>query len=293
VTHEVVAGGPGVNIQRVMASKFSQLMWDPRQAPASNPTFAAATGAQRGFAVIITQFDLDALGAALGLAEVIRSVRGENNVVIFYCGAISHPLNKAAMARCMPNDSIRPIKSWRPDENRHVVLVDSSRMADTRLGIKLNEPPILVVDHHLGTDVVEDDNNFVWIEDVGSTITLVVELMTALGIKLDSISRLVPLMFALGIRADTEHLLRGVERDQLAQLLVERSVDKGELRRLFNYPLPGSYFDNLEGALKGVAQQNARLVTNIGIVSSEEGDDVSVIADLLIRRQGAVRSRGV
>jgi hypothetical protein len=44
VTHEVLAGGPGVNIQRTMASKLSQLFWDPRQAPASNPPYAASSG---------------------------------------------------------------------------------------------------------------------------------------------------------------------------------------------------------------------------------------------------------
>ncbi len=58
------------------------------------------------------------------------------------------------------------------------------------------------------------------------------------------------------------------------------------MRQLYSYPLPPTYYQNLKQALEQVAQQSARLVTNIGIVHSEMSDDVSTIADLLIRQDG-------
>jgi nanoRNase/pAp phosphatase (c-di-AMP/oligoRNAs hydrolase) len=57
-----------------------------------------------------------------------------------------------------------------------------------------------------------------------------------------------------------------------------------ELANLFSYPLPSSYFDNLHKALGRVTQKSGRLVTNIGTIKSEQGDDLSTISDMFIRR---------
>ena len=243
-------------------------------------------GAERGFAIIITQVDPDAIGSALGLAYLIKQIRGRNDVVIYYCGAISHKQNQVAMTRYGLYDVFQSIKNWKPDDNRHVILVDSSKVADARLGIELKNSPLVVIDHHRDKDVVETGDSFVWVEDVGAASTMVVELFTALEVDFNLLEPVIPMMLALGIRTDTDNLLRGGKRDRLAQALVGNVVNEDEFRHLFNYPLPLTYYSNLRRSLEQVVQKSARLVTNIGIVPSEVGDDVSTIADLLIRQDG-------
>lgn len=242
--------------------------------------------AKNGFAIIITQVDPDAIGSALGLAYLIKFVRGRNDVVIYYCGSISHPQNKTAVVRYNLNEVMQPIKNWKPDDHRHIALVDSSRVADARLGVELKTSPIIVIDHHRDRDVVETESSFVWVEDVGSASTMLVELFSALVVGFESLDQVIPTMLALGIRTDTDNLLRGGRRDRLAQSVVENVVNEDEFRQLFNYPLPLTYYENLKRSLEQVVQKSARLVTNIGIVPSEVSDDVSTIADLLIRQDG-------
>ena len=242
------------------------------------------TEATRGFAIIITQVDPDAIGSALGLAYLLKSIRNKNDIVIYYCGSISHPQNKTAVVRYNLSDILQPIKNWK--SGRHVVLIDSSKMTDARLGFELSEQPIIVIDHHRGKDVVETDNSFVWVEDVGSASTMVTELFSAMEIRFESLEPVIPTMLALGVRTDTDNLARGGRRDWRAQNTLRDSVNEDEFRQLFNYPLPPSFYRNLQRALEQVTQKSARLVTNIGIVLSEEGDDVSTTADLLIRQDG-------
>ncbi|MDO8482443.1 MAG: DHH family phosphoesterase [bacterium] len=242
--------------------------------------------ASRGFAIIITQVDPDAIGSALGLAYLIKQIRGRNDVVIYYCGPVSHKQNQVAMTRYGLYDVFQPIKNWKPEESRHVVLADSSKVADARLGIELKDPPIAVIDHHRDKDVVETDESFVWVEDVGAASTMVTELFSALGVDFASLEPVIPMMLALGIRTDTDNLLRGGKRDRLAQTLVENVVNEREFRQLFNYPLPPSYYRNLKRSLEQVTQNSARLVTNIGIVSADMSDDISTFADLMIRWDG-------
>ncbi len=243
------------------------------------------SGAQNGFAIIITQVDPDAIGSALALAYLIKHIRSSNGVAIYYCGSISHPLNRTAVIRYNLGEILQPIRNWKPD-NRQVALVDSSKMADARLGIDLKTPPILVIDHHRGTDVMETDQSFVWVEDVGSASTMMVELCFALKVDFQTLEPAIPIMLALGILTDTDNLIRGGERDWLDRFLIRDAVSENELKKLFRYPLPPTYYQNLKRALEQVAQKSARLVTNIGIVPSELGDDVSTLADLFIRQDG-------
>lgn len=244
------------------------------------------TEATNGFAVILTQVDPDAIGSALGMAYLLKLIRGRNDVVIYYCGPVSHKQNQVAMTRYGLYDVFRPIKNWKDDENRHVVLVDSSKMADARLGFELKASPIVVIDHHRDKDVVETDSSFVWVEDVGAASTMVTELLSALRVDFSSLDPVIPTMLALGIRTDTDNLLRGGKRDRHAQALVEEVVNEREFRQLFNYPLPPSYYRNLKRSLEQVSQNSARLVTNIGIVPADMSDDISTISDLMIRWDG-------
>lgn len=244
------------------------------------------TEAPNGFAIVITQVDPDAIGSALGLAYILKYVRGRNDVALYYCGPISHPQNKVAMTRYGLGDVLQPIKNWKQDDKRHVVLVDSSKIADARLGIELKTAPIVVIDHHRDKDVVETESSFVWVEDVGSASTMIVELLSALQVDFTSLDPVIPTMLALGIRTDTNNLLRGGKRDRLAQASVESVVNEREFRQLFNYPLPPSFYHNLKRSLEQVTQNSARLVTNIGIVSADMSDDISTVADLLIRQDG-------
>lgn len=245
------------------------------------------SGSTKGFAIIIAQVDPDAIGSALALSFLIKQLRGgRNDITIYYCGAISHPQNQAAVVRYNLTDFLQPIKNWKPDEKRHIALVDSSKVVDTRLGFNLEASPMIVIDHHCGRDVSENKNSFVWVENIGSTSTMMVELMSALKVDFMSLDPVITTMLALGIRTDTDNLLNGNKRDREAQHLIESFVNDGELKQLFKYPLPPEHFRNLKRALDQVSQKNARLVTQIGVVTADMGDDVSTIADFFIRQVG-------
>ena len=67
---------------------------------------------------------------------------------------------------------------------------------------------------------------------------------------------------------------------------VSSVVDRQELAQLFNYPLPPSYFANFKHALVHERREGSNVVTNIGIVPADQGDDLSTIADGFIRMSG-------
>ncbi len=240
-----------------------------------------------GVSIIISQVDPDALGAARAFMQLISHLRPKNGleVKMFYGGAISHPQNQTVINRYDLAKKLKPMKTFTAQDNTNVVLVDSSSLADGRLCLnpEIRIDPVIVIDHHRGSDVAEHENTFVWIEDVGAASTLMTELLVAAGVEFNETNHVVAVLLALGIHTDTGSLTDCGPRDRDAYNIVTNSVPNQELSQLFRYPLPTSHFHNVKKALGNMEIRDGKLVTHIGKIQPNEGDDLSSISDDLIR----------
>ncbi|MEK7512386.1 MAG: DHH family phosphoesterase [Patescibacteria group bacterium] len=234
--------------------------------------------------IIITQVDPDALGAAFGMARIFEKMN--KRVKIFYSGGIAHPQNRAIVNRCNLQSRMKHLSELKEEELRanFCVLVDSSLISDPRLGeLKGKINPVVAIDHHRDSDIIAGENCFMLVEDVGACCSLVVEMMKAMNIELSEDDKMLATIMAMGIYTDTKALAATHSRDLEAYAFVRQFSSQSDLNQLIDYDLPETFYRNLEEALKNSHQNNGRLVTYIGYVNINEGDDLSTIADLLVR----------
>ena len=231
--------------------------------------------------VVIAQMDPDALGAAFGVSLVLRRISDVTPRIV-YSGSIGHPQNRAMVNLYGLREVLVRMEDM-DDPPGRCVLVDSSRARDNRLPEGVELDPVLVIDHHRGSDP-EREGTFVWVEDVGSASTLVTELIRACDLEFDDGPE--PALLAMGIYTDTKALVRAGSRDRDAYGYVTASVEARELQRLIDYPLPESHFENLTRALDRYHQRGGRLVADVGTIAPEDGDDLSTIADYFLRKDG-------
>lgn len=237
-------------------------------------------------AILIGQIDPDALGAAFGLQEILESLRGveTGEIKIAYCGKVGHPQNRAIINRCnLRNKMIRVGELELAGADR-MALVDSCSLQDSRFPEDmLPLRPIIVIDHHKSELENPEREHFYWVEELGAASTLIVELAQALDIEF---SHDLNLLLSMGIYTDTKALVGASERDRQAYGTVTADLRAEEMNRLINYTLPGSYFGNLQRALDNMEEADGRLVAGVGQLKAEEGDDLSAIADELLRKSG-------
>ncbi|MCX6799564.1 MAG: hypothetical protein NT091_00250, partial [Candidatus Falkowbacteria bacterium] len=120
----------------------------------------------------------------------------------------------------------------------------------------------------------------------GSTSTLVVELGIALEVKF---SRIALITLALGIFTDTKDLkFIAKKRDAPAYLWLINSEEdiNDDLTELQDFKLPISYFDHLRYALSHMAISGPKFITSLGIISKDDGDNLAIIADELLKAEG-------
>jgi nanoRNase/pAp phosphatase (c-di-AMP/oligoRNAs hydrolase) len=208
---------------------------------------------------------------------------------LFFCGGFSHPQNRSIINKYDLQRRMKPISEIKLNEGRphYEILVDSSLTHDGRLGEfagKLNVR--ICVDHHRASDLEETDDSFIWIEDVGSCATLMVELMRDIGYEFTDDDRALATVLTLGVYTDTKALAGASPRDLNAYAFTRQNANTVELDALIDYDLPSTFFKNMATALAGVKRSGSRLVTGVGFISQNEGDDLSTIADLLMRQEG-------
>lgn len=233
--------------------------------------------------ILATQLDPDALASALLMEHIITEIRGIRTP-IFYAGAIGHPQNRAIITACHLESDLHEISNLSAIHGREI-LVDSSVKEDARMpGVVLN--PRIVIDHHIGDFKSGEGNNeqFFWVDDtVGAASTLVIELALGLGVEIPQ-RLLVPL--ALGIYTDTKMLTAASERDREAYGFVTKNADRDLIVSLINYPLPESHFKTLEYALGHRELRNGVMLVSAGRLLPRDSDDLSSIADDLLRMVG-------
>ncbi len=236
------------------------------------------------FAIVFTQVDPDAVGAALGLSFAIENLTGKSTEM-YYGGSIGHPQNKALFNLHNLKSIIKPLKTMEVSVDCAYFLVDSCTVQDARLG-ELNGVfvPHVVVDHHRGEDLPE--GTFRWIEEVGAVSTLIVELLDSLGLLNSSLPKEVMSSLALGIHTDTGALTSCTPRDLTAYSNIMRYLVGNELISLMNYRRPPSFFEHMKRALDNKERKGAILIADVGEVLLGEADNISTIADELMLMDG-------
>ena len=243
--------------------------------------------------VIITQFDPDAFASSLGLdlvlRELIRRVNEEkinSPIKIYYCGRIGMAQNRAILNTYDLGRIIKPVSEIKPDTlsaTLDTTLLDSSKVRDDRLPNNIKIKPRIIVDHHEDSDITEQEDVFVWIEKVGATSTLIAELLKELDFKFSEENKHVAALLALGIYTDTKALAGASQRDRNAFGYVTNFVSESEFYQLVHYPLPESHFQNLSIALNNLVREGSRVVLGTDITDPDTADDLSSIADYLLR----------
>jgi len=240
----------------------------------------------KNIGIIITQIDPDALASAFGLEYLINTVRGkEGGVNIYYCGGVGHPQNRTIINKYDLRRRMEPIEDF-SSNIAYTALVDSSSVNDARLPGKNPIEPIIVIDHHRESVLPDKEETFYWIEDVGSSSTLIAELLEAIGAEFNGENTYLSTLLAMGVYTDTKALVSGSSRDRHAYGFATKATSAVEFAQLIEYPFPETHFNNLEKALQRRKRGGSRLITNIGRIPQESSDDISSIADYLLRMEG-------
>lgn len=236
------------------------------------------------FLVIVSQVDPDATGSAVGIADVLRHIRrAPIHVRIGYSGSISHPQNLILFNECGLDRDITRLEHMEIAEKTCVVLVDAISLNDNRVPKKVQVlVPAVIIDHHLGDIPADDDGHLHWVENIGSSCTLVTELIQATGTPL---KKETALLLALGIYTDTKGLINAERRDRHAFDFVIEVANREQFQKLASYDLPKRFFDLLNNALTNRIQKDNRLLSRVGCIKSGEEDYLAIIADLLLRSE--------
>lgn len=246
-------------------------------------------GSSAEYTIIVAQIDPDAIGAAFGMQEILnlRDLRAQ----IYYSGKVAHPQNEALTNKYNLMSKMKHISELPEGVEHNFILVDSNRAHDSRM--PLSTEPVIVIDHHLDSDVEDTEDNFIWLDpDVGSASTMVAELLSDVVPDDWEFPQPLALMLALGIYTDTKSMIRTCERDQHAYAWTKRYANYTDLITMILYKRPFSFLTNLASAVTYVEEHNTfrqgRVVASLGQISSKKGDDLAMIADEFLRTTGVM-----
>ena len=256
------------------------------------------------FSILITQIDPDAVASANGVYHLMKYLKKDLRCDIYYSGKFAHPQNRMILNRYNLDSMMLPMSKWiekrkgiddQVEENEedkikkdyNVCLVDSSNSVDKRFEYEKEESinTCIVIDHHRNSDMEEDENKFMWIEEVGAASTLVTELIMLFDEEILKIPN-VAILLALGIYTDTKALVSASSRDIHAYSICKKYIDVNEMSQLINYDLPESHFKIMSFALLHYERKDSIIVANLGFMKQDDGDEISTICDDLIRMRG-------
>src|SRR3989344_733648 len=239
----------------------------------------------QGIDIFVAQVDPDAIGSALGTMLLIEAIF-TRSPKIFYAGHIAHPQNKWVFNKYGLRKMFAPVAEYKNGEGKIHAIVDSSLAQDSR--IKLALSPKIVIDHHKGSELVEDENSFFWIEEVGigAASTLVTELLREKDYKFSPDNAYIAPLLALGIYNDTKSMMSASKRDRAAFDYLSQQFQEQELVQLIEYTYTEGYFNRLKNALNSILRKGSRMVTSVGEINENNADDLSTIADTFMRMEG-------
>lgn len=240
--------------------------------------------------IFIAQIDPDAIGSALGLMFIAQEICGKQ-ASVYYAGHVAHPQNKCIINQFGLKRSFLPISEYKNEPNSAQALVDSSLTNDSRIKFPLE--PMIVVDHHRGTDLKETDKNFIWVDDVGigAASTMITEILVKIldgrkeALAYDAFGTVATLL-ALGIYSDTKSMISAGKRDREAYDFLKAHCSEANLYQLIQYTFSEGFFNRLEHALSTRIRNGSKIVTSVGSINENNADDLSTIADMIMRMEG-------
>ena len=171
-------------------------------------TFTKVVESLKHIVIVIAQIDPDALASAFVLKEIISKISAQSTMTvvdIVFGGHIGNAQNRTIINLFDLSKAMIPVAEYDFSKGQSVALVDSSRMKDSRVILPLMIP-VIVIDHHRDSDLPGGNEQFYWIDDVGSCSTMLVELWLALGFEIEKLNEVLLVMLALGIFTDTQAL---------------------------------------------------------------------------------------
>ena len=97
----------------------------------------------------------------------------------------------------------------------------------------------------------------------------------------------IAVLLALGIYEDSGDLGDIGHEDSEAHYKICKSVNSfQDLKRLIHYPRPRVQYKNMAHALNTMEENGSRILSSVGVITSDRGDDISTIADELIEIEG-------
>ncbi|MDQ3018820.1 MAG: DHH family phosphoesterase [bacterium] len=236
-------------------------------------------------AIFATAVDPDAIASALALKLIIESINPNITIDIFYGGEIGHPQSRAMFSRNNLSDKLKHASEYpsKASEYQYAALVDSSKTSDERCEGVQDLNPIIVIDHHNESPITETEDSFIWIEPVSATATLMTKLLQKFKINVPTQLRA---LLALGIHSDTKGMAKAdIPSYQAIAWLMNKEGAPSALGDLIEYSLPRSYYIQEKRAYDQTLQRDGWLITNLGFISSNDGDNVATLADKFARQE--------
>ena len=252
---------------------------DAKQADPVYELLRVVGEARRVLVVTHTDPDPDAIGSAVGLAELLRK-RLNVETTLAYSGIVGRAENKAMVRELAI--VLRPYCGIRCEDFDLVALVDSQPGAGNQpLGPDC--PARIVIDHHPRRQETSSAVFAEVREDYAASSTIVTRLMRAARVRPSS--QAATALF-YGIRTDTLGLSRpSTEQDSRAYLHLLKYIDRGALLRIENASVPPDYFRALDIALHQTSCVDGLVVARLG--NMRYPDMAAEVADFLRRLEGA------
>ena len=242
------------------------------------------------FAILISQLDPDAIGAAVLLRVVLESLGKKAD--IYYAGKISQ-LNQALFNIFELDKSFTPIPNQLP-AHYTLALDDSSMLEDKRLGSLGKINPKIVIDHHR-SDLRESDETWIENQSMGSAASIAADLLLSLGKDLDPEEQVnlstygkEATLGALGITSDTD-AFEAPETTDLDRQMFAALMEKGDQESFTaarKYSLPDRYYSIWQNVLATEKRAHSTLVASGGFIAEEEKDYLARISNKLMRWKG-------
>jgi nanoRNase/pAp phosphatase (c-di-AMP/oligoRNAs hydrolase) len=229
-----------------------------------------------------TNPDPDSIASAYALRHLFAS-RGINSVLV-YGGIIGRAENKAMITRL--RIPLRSIQTINPSNFSAIALVDCQPFSGNS-PLPRSIVPSIVIDHHAARKIsLLKEVSFVDIRPAyGSTASIVAEYL--LQAEVD-INRKLATALYYGIMSDTRYRGRDAhEADVKLSIHLYPQVLVKTLAQIEYPPLPRAYFRILQRALERTMWYPPRgvLISELGKMA--DPDMAAIIADFLIRLEGA------
>jgi len=236
---------------------------------------AHAKGRKRALIFIQDNPDPDAIGAAVGLARLLKAKRKTTSAITFN-GVIGRAENQAMVERLKVN--LQELSGLNIDDYDLIAMVDTQPGTGNN-SLPPDRTPDIVIDHHPFREETKGAAYYDVRDNYGATSSILTEYLFEEGVKL---SQKLATALAFGIKTDTRNLGRETSvLDIDAYSHVLSRANQRLLAKIEDGKVPQEYFAVLADAMKGASIYEDVIVSGLGDIDNP--DMVGEIADLLLR----------